>query len=338
MGSGVSSLWTPPLQRIIGADIVMTFVAIKSVVRSLPEVSAWPEMLNLIEKVGYREGISVWDYPEAACQAVGGTPQEALPAAAAVFCSLISIHLVDDMLDGEPQGDFRRLGAGQAANIALAFQAAGHRLLSDAPAKPAISAAAQKILARMALGTAYGQGLDIREAKDEAEYWRIVEAKTPPLFGAAFEIGALLGGAPSELVARLEEVGRILGRFIQVSDDLSDALKTPAKVDWNKPRNNLPILYALTAEHPDRRRFRELVAQSNDPLALEAAHQTLLKCGAVSYCTFKMVEFSNQAQAILASIKLYDPEPVSRVLRLNLRPLHRLLETVGVEKPELVGV
>lgn len=314
----------------------MTFEALKTAVRALPEISSWPQILGLIERAGHREGISVWDYPEASCLAVGGTAGDALPGAAAVFCSLLSIHLVDDMLDDEPCGDFRRLGPGQTANLALAFQAAGHRLLGHLDA--GVGAAAQRILARMALGTAYGQGLDAREARSEDEYWQIVEAKTPPLFGAAFELGALLGGAPTATVARLEQVGRVLGRFIQVSDDLSDALQTPAQVDWNRPRNNLAILYALTAQHPARERFRELVARSEDLEALSEAHQVLLHSGAISYCTFKMIEFSREAQAILDSSLLHDPEPVSKVLRLNLKPLHRLLESAGVEEPELITV
>lgn len=314
----------------------MTFEAIKTAVRNVPEISTWPEALGLIERVGHREGISVWDYPFATCQAVGGTETEALPGAAAVFCSLISIHLVDDMLDEEPNGDFRRLGPGQTANLAIAFQAAGHRLLSSV--EPGVGAAAQAILARMALGTAYGQGLDIRAAQSEEEYWQIVEAKTPPLFGAAFEIGALLGGAPAGTIERMEQVGRALGRFIQVSDDLSDALQTPAQVDWNKPSNNLAILYALTARHPARERFREIVQRSGDPEALAEAHQILLKSGAISYCTFKMLELSQRAQEILDRTPLHRPEPVARVLRLNVKPVHRLLETIGVEEPELLTV
>jgi geranylgeranyl pyrophosphate synthase len=314
----------------------MTFDAIKARVQALREIQAWPEITQLIGRVTHREGLSVWDYPVASCHAVGGTAAAALPGAAAVFCSLLSIHLVDDMLDDEPDGLFRRLGAGQVANIALALQAAGHRLLSDPSLSPAVSAAAQGSLARMALGTAYGQGLDIREARNEEEYWRIVEAKTPPLFGAAFEIGALLGGAAADVVERLERVGRILGRFVQVSDDLSDALQTPAKVDWNRPSNNLAILYASTASHPARDRFLRLAARPEDPDALAEAHQILLKSGAVSYCAFKMIEFSQEAQETLDSAPLHDAEPVSQILRLHLRPLYRVLETAGIEEPALI--
>lgn len=314
----------------------MSFDLIKRATRALPEIAAWPEMLKLIGRVGHRQDLSVWDYPFASCRAVGGSDAMALPGAAAIFCSLLSIHLVDDMLDHEPGGDFHRLGAGPAANIALAFQSAGHRLLSDPSLDPAVSAAAQSLLARMALGTAYGQGLDVQEALSEEDYWRIVEAKTPPLFGAALEIGALLGGATAEVVGRLEQFGRILGRFVQVSDDLSDALQTPAKVDWHKPRNNIAILYGLTALHPAREQFRALTARSHEPEALAEAHQILLKSGAVSYCAFKMIELSRQAQEILDGTPLLDPEPVAKVLRAHLRPIHRLMESVGIEQPELV--
>lgn len=316
----------------------MTFEAIKARVHALREVQAWPEIMQLIGRTTHREGLSVWDYPIASCQAVGGTVAAALPGAAAIFCSLLSIHLVDDMLDDEPDGLFRRLGAGQVANIALALQAAGHRLLSDPSLSPAVSAAAQSSLARMALGTAYGQGLDVREARNEPEYWQIVEAKTPPLFGAAFEMGALLGGAAPEVVERLELIGRILGRFVQISDDLADALQTPAKVDWNRPSNNLAILYASTASHPARDRFLRLAARPEDPEALAEAHHILLKSGAVSYCAFKMIEFSNEAQKALDSVPLHDAEPLSQILRLHLRPLHRVLETAGVEDPALMAV
>src|SRR5215203_4722113 len=101
------------------------FDAIKQRVRAVAEVSAWPQMLQLMERVMHRDSLSVWDYPASVCTAVGGEAEDALSAAAAVFCSLISIHLVDDMLDDDPKGDYHRLGAGPAANLGLAFQAAG---------------------------------------------------------------------------------------------------------------------------------------------------------------------------------------------------------------------
>lgn len=312
---------------------VVTFDEIKERVRSASGIDAWPQMLRLTERVVHRDALSVWDYPVAACAAVGGEAEAALPGAAAVFCSLISIHLVDDMLDDDPKGDYHRLGAGRAANLALAFQAAGHLLLDAPEVPPAVRAELHATFARMSLGTAFGQDLDSNELRSEEEYWRTVEAKTPPLFGAAFRLGALLGGAQPSVADGIEAFGAILGRFVQVSDDLSDALETPARADWGRRSNNLPILYAMTADHPLRERFLDLSARSDDPEALAEAQKILIRSGAVSYCTFKMIELSQEARDALARVPLRDSRPAERILAAHLRPLHKLLESVGVEEP-----
>lgn len=311
----------------------MRFERMKSKIRALREVAAWPQMSELIDRAVHREWISVWDYPFAACQAVGGTEEQALPGAAAVFSSVVSIHLVDDMLDDDPRGDYHQLGIGPTANLALAFQAAGHRLLDDPALDPRLRSSLQAIFAGMSLATAYGQNLDARELRSEQEYWRTVESKTPPLFAAALEIGALLGGASDETAKRLAHFGHVLGLFVQVGDDLSDALQTPARADWQKGSNNLPILYTLTAEHPEREEFQSLVSRVDDPEVLARAQKILLRCGAVSYCVFKLLEFSREARSSLARIPLDRPEPISRLLDLHMKPLHKLFESVGVEEP-----
>jgi geranylgeranyl pyrophosphate synthase len=311
----------------------VTFDEIKERVRSVSGISAWPQMLRLTERVVHRDALSVWDYPVAACQAVGGEGEAALAGAAAVFCSLISIHLVDDMLDDDPKGDYHRLGAGRAANLALAFQAAGHLLLDAPEVSVAGRADLHASFARMSLGTAFGQDMDSSELRSEEEYWRTVEAKTPPLFGAAFRLGALLGGAPRSIAEGLEAFGAVLGRFVQVSDDLSDALETPARADWGRRSNNLPILYAMTADHPLREVFLDLSTRSEEPAALAEAQKILIRSGAVSYCTFKMIELSQEARETLALVPLRDSGPVERILAAHLRPLHKLLESVGVEEP-----
>lgn len=314
----------------------MRFERIKAGVRALPEVAAWPEMIDLVERAIHREWRSIWEYPVAASLAVGGTDEAALPGAAAVFCALSSIHLVDDMLDDEPDGDFRRMGPGPAANLALAFQAAAHRLLDDAATPAEVRADVQASLAGMALATAFGQNLDARPFRTEEEYWRVLEARTPPLFGAALYIGARLGGAPAAVARGLEELGHVMGRFIQVSDDLADALKAPAGADWQRRSHNLPILYAMTADHPEQEEFLHLSTRTADPAALAAAQRILLRCGAVSYCALRMLDFTRTARERLGRLPLADPEPIARLLDLQGRPLRQLLESAGLEEPAML--
>src|SRR6185295_11217552 len=112
----------------------MEFQELKGLIRSLQPIAAWPQALEFVERAVHSES-AVWEYPGLACRAVGGREEAALSAGAAVFCSVASIRLVDDILDEDPRGDYRILGAGRAANLALAFQAAGHLLL-DLPGIP----------------------------------------------------------------------------------------------------------------------------------------------------------------------------------------------------------
>ncbi|HET9208898.1 MAG TPA: polyprenyl synthetase family protein [Thermoanaerobaculia bacterium] len=290
-------------------------------------------MLALVERVVHKESLSVWEHPVAACRAVGGREADVLPASAALLCSLISIHLVDDMLDDEPCGDFRYLGVGRTANLALAFQAAGHRLLEEAAAPEAVRAALQSSFAQMSLATCLGQDLDSRELASEEEYWRVVGTKTPPLFCEALRMGALLGGAPVSIADELADIGRVLGRFIQVSDDVTDALETPARADWKRASNCLPLLFAMTAAHAERDELVRLIARVDEPEVLAEAQKILFRCGAVSYCTLKLIELAREARERLARIPLRDPEPVEHLLEVHMRPLYRLLEKVGVEDP-----
>src|SRR5215208_4443569 len=157
------------------------FDQLKRRVCALHEISAWPHMIELIERTVPKDARSVWEYPFTACEAVGGEAEAALPGAAAIFCSLASIHLVDDMLDEDPYGDYRKIGAGNAANLALAFQAAAHCLLVESAPDAETRADLQTSLAGMALATAFGQSLDAQPVTSEERYWQVVEAKTPPL-------------------------------------------------------------------------------------------------------------------------------------------------------------
>jgi geranylgeranyl diphosphate synthase, type I len=320
-------------------NVKMDFEAMKKRVRSLREIAQWPQALAMVDRPVHRESGSVWEYPIAACQALGGLESEALPASAAVFLSVVSIHLVDDMLDDDPRGDYRRIGAGTVANLALAFQAAGHLLLEQAAVTAEVRNALQASFAAMSLATCYGQGLDAKELAGEEEYWRVVTHKTPPLFGEAFRMGALLGGATDDMAERLARVGRALGLFVQVNDDMADAMAVPACADWQRRHNNLLILYALTADHAERDEFVTLSARADDPGSLEAAQKILLRSGALSFCTLKLIEISREIQELRAGTSLRNPGPLNRIVEFHMKPLHRLLERAGVEEPaSLVGV
>jgi geranylgeranyl pyrophosphate synthase len=315
----------------------MRFERTRQRLRALPEIAAWPDALDLVERAVHQERRSVWEFPFVACNSVGGREEAALPAAAALLAAVAAIHLVDDLLDEDPRGDYHRLGAGRAANLALAFQAAGHRLLAEVEADPGRLARLHACLAEATLATACGQALDAEGVAGEAEYWRVVERKTAPLFAAALALGALAGGGDSPVVDGLARLGDLLGRLVQVSDDAADALATPASADWRRPRGNLAMLYALTADHPEREAFGRLAAASDDPAALAQAQGIVVRCGGLSYCAYHILAFAAGARQVLAGIKVAHPAPLEDLVEEHLRPLHALLREAGVEAPEVLA-
>jgi len=275
-----------------------------------------------------------WNLPLLACQAVGADTSLAIPGAAAVACMYISIILVDDMLDEDPRGEHLMIGNGPTANLALAFQAIALRVIERSVGNAEMVSAITASLAHLALATAFGQHLDVQNLAGEDNYWKVVQAKSTPFYSAALHIGALLGGANAEVAVGLSDLGRLIGEVIQIYDDLLDAFQTPANPDWKQGRNNLTILYASTADHPDRSRFLDLLPQIDDPQILQEAQRNLISSGAVSYCAYHLASRHQQARELMDGLSLTDPTPVMDLLVRQTQPLVKLMETCEVELPQ----
>jgi geranylgeranyl pyrophosphate synthase len=298
---------------------------VKAQVLKLPEVAAWTEMAGFFERA-VDESHAKWEFPLLACQSVGSEALAAVPGAAAIACMQCALVLVDDLLDEDPRGIHHQIGQAAAANLAFAFQAAAFRVIEEIPMEAERQAAVSASLARMALASAFGQNLDAQNLSGEENYWQVAQAKSATCFGAAFHIGALLGGASPEVAERLYDFGFLVGEVIQIYDDLADALRSPASPDWKQGRNNLAILYALTAHHSDRAQLEALISETDDLQALEAAQQILIRRGAVSYCAYHVIKRHQTARQILDGTSLADPTPLLDLLSLQREPLVTLLE------------
>jgi geranylgeranyl pyrophosphate synthase len=305
---------------------------IEALVLGLPEVATWPEMADTFEQVVSRPFVT-WELPLLACRAVGAEASAAIPGAAAIACMQLGLLLVDDMLDKDPRGVYRQLGQATTANLAFAFQAAAFRVIEHSLVEAERRTDVYASLAQMALTTAFGQNLDTQNLKDEESYWKTVRAKTAPCFGVATHIGALLGLASLEVAERLRDFGLLFGEVIQVYDDLLDALRLPPGPDWTQGRNNLAILYARTADHPERARFETLLLQVTDPQTFEIARQILIHCGAGSYCAYHVIRRYQAARQLLDNTPLVDAQPLLDLLARQRRPLVMLLEDAGARIP-----
>jgi geranylgeranyl pyrophosphate synthase len=221
------------------------------------------------------------------------------------------------MLDEDPRGAYRVIGYGNAANLAVACQAASLILIEQAALDMGRRVAAGATLARGALLTAFGQYLDAQNLRGEESYWRVIRAKAGTMYAVGLQLGALFGKADPATAQGLYDFGVLLGEMMQIFDDLADALKLPADSDWFQGRNNLAILYADTAAHARREEFKALLTRVTDPDALAEAQHILISSGAVSYCVYQLVERYRAARRLLDQLDLVDHTPIAEVLALH---------------------
>ena len=295
----------------------------------LPIFHAWDEMRTILQRAASMRPRD-WQLPILACQAVGGVAEKAIPASAALACAQISIILVDDILDEDPRGEYRRIGSGKASNVSIAFQSAGMEALTRSGASSSVRLAAVDSLNHMMLTTAYGQELDIQNPMSETSYWRVVENKSAAFYGCAFHLGALTAEATEESAHSLHQLGRLYGEMIQIHDDLNDTMTEPANPDWLQKRKPLPILFALTVEHPDQSRFVELYKDISIGNALREAQEILIHSGAISYCVDQLLRRHQTAQDILSSNSIPNKEMIDVLLEAVIQPVEKLFEMLGV--------
>lgn len=173
----------------------------------------------------------------AVCEAFGGSPEDALPAAVAVECvqaaSLIHDDLVDDdMIRRDRPATWIVQGGRRAVLLGdLIFATALYRSAEAGHEQVRVLA---KAIALVAAG-AYREPLDLGETRalleqrssGNAIYEHIIQAKTGALFAAAAELGADAAAAPPAWRAAAAAFGGRLGEAYQMADDLADLVSLP---------------------------------------------------------------------------------------------------------------
>jgi geranylgeranyl pyrophosphate synthase len=169
----------------------------------------------------------------AACEAVGGHADHALPAAAAVEL-LHAYTLVHDDLPALDDDDERR----GRPTVHRAFDEATAILAGDALLTAAFgcladlgarACAAVEVLAARAGATELigGQAIDLALTTGAAPDFELVEdlhaKKTGALFAAAAELGAIAGGGDVRARRALARYGMCVGIAFQFADDRDDA-------------------------------------------------------------------------------------------------------------------
>ncbi len=208
--------------------------------------------------------------------AVGGTAEDAVPAALGVeFVHAFSL-LHDDVMDHDPVRRHRPAAwtvfgpadtlAAADALMSLAFEQFFRRG-DDADVACAAAAALGEAVARMARGQALDLAFEDKDAVTIGQCLSMEADKTASLLAAATRLGAIYGGASDEAAGRLAAFGEHLGRAFQAADDIlgiwgaTDSTGKPVLSDLRSRKKSVPVVAALAARHPAADRLGRLYAQ-----------------------------------------------------------------------------
>jgi geranylgeranyl diphosphate synthase type I len=211
-----------------------------------------------------------------ACEASGGDPQQALPAASAVEL-VHNFSLVHD--DIQDASHFRRgrravwdlWGSAQGINVGdglfVLARLALHRL-GDQDVPLGRQQAATQSLDRACLALCEGQYFDMtyedRLDVDLDQYLWMIRHKTAALLAASAKIGAILATDDAARRDGYFRFGENLGMAFQIQDDILGIWGDPqltgksAATDIRDKKKTLPVVYVLT--HPNARQAADRLA------------------------------------------------------------------------------
>ena len=254
-----------------------------------------------------RTEFSVTALPLLACYAAGGSPQAAVPVAAAWRALTIAAKMLDDVEDG----DVARLDASPTAparvvNLSTGFIAASTLALSRLPSdlRQELSVAFSRTILEMA----GGQHVDItqRETLDLAAYARVMAAKSGSFFALATRAGARCATTDAQAVTQLEQFGFNVGILVQIRDDLKDLRTVDRDQAVAVDRCSLPILYALEVATPATREQldRLLALAPTDREAETKIQQIVVDLGGELYLLAELIRYRRRALTALQSAGL----------------------------------
>ncbi|KDN84738.1 family 2 encapsulin nanocompartment cargo protein polyprenyl transferase [Kitasatospora cheerisanensis] len=266
----------------------------------------------------------------AATQAVGGRPQDAVRAAAAVELVHNFTLLHDDVLDRDhtrrhrPTA-WRVFGTTGAILAGDAMHSLALRVLAEDP-HPAAPAAVRR-LADCVVELCAGQQADCSfEQRDQvtlAECLAMAESKTGALLGCACALGALYAGADAATADAMDAFGREIGLAFQLIDDLIGIWGDPAitgkpvGADLAARKKSLPVVHALTAGGADGAELAALYASGRplSPAELAAAADAVDRAGGRAWAQGESCERMATAISHLA-VAVPDPERTDELLAL----------------------
>jgi len=123
----------------------------------------------------------------------------------------------------------------------------------------------------------------------EERYLQVIRSKTAKLFEAAAALGALIAGAPEELIEACAEYGRSLGTAFQLVDDVLDYSGVASDIgknvgdDLREGKPTLPLIYLMQHGTPEQRQLVRTCIEHGDETHFNDILAAITECGALDY-------------------------------------------------------
>ena len=257
-----------------------------------------------------------------ACEAVGGSPGDAVPFASAleILHNFTLVH--DDVMDNDPVrrgaptvhtkwGVPIAIAAGDLL-FAKVFEAMTTYAPEDMSAKRV--KACVEIATRATIELCEGQVLDVSFPStadvSEEDYLSMVGGKTSALFRACAEIGATVGRGKSRQVRALGRFAWDAGIAFQIVDDYLGAtadekrLGKPVSSDLREGKKTLIIIHALKRARPKQREaiLSVLGNASASKEDIDRVSKMLVDIGSTGYALKKAERYTASAKKYMNSI------------------------------------
>ena len=169
-------------------------------------------------------------------EAYGTAPSTALPAALAVevFHNFTLVH--DDIMDEADERRGRppvhvRWDVGTAILVGDIMMGLSYELLGEVETD-GLYDVYHPMVEQLCAGQALDASFEDEQDVSVEAYLEMIDGKTAALLSAAFELGAVIGGAPASDREHVRTAGRLVGRAFQIQDDLLDL--TADGDEWGK--------------------------------------------------------------------------------------------------------
>lgn len=257
----------------------------------------------------------------AACGAVGGDKDKAVPLAVAIeyIHNFTLIH--DDLMDGDEKRrgmttSHVKYGMQTAILAGDGLFAKAFDIISELDVPDAVLRKIMKVVTVAVWDLARGQQMDVNNENGGEvtmeEYIETIRLKTSVLFAAGAAGGALVGGADDATVNAIHRYAMSLGVAFQMFDDILGIIGDPAKTgksagnDIRKGKSTVMVCHALKniKDEKKMKEFRSVLGKIDaSEEEIDRARSILKETGSIDYAIEMAEKYTKDAIAELACLK-----------------------------------